>query len=143
MRYRLPIALLAALPAVLVANPALAEAGPPVLVTAEEAKGSIFDSPKAVIRERNGGETKWLEMLRSEDGSSAGIYAAEASNTDIEAYPHDEFMYFLEGGVTLTSADGSVVEVEAGDGVTIAKGWKGNWTTSGYRKFYVTYGVPK
>jgi uncharacterized cupin superfamily protein len=49
-------------------------------------------------------------------------------------------MYFLEGGVTLTSADGTVITVKAGDGVTIPKGWKGNWTTAGYRKFYVTFG---
>jgi uncharacterized cupin superfamily protein len=123
-----------------VAPAAAAEAPKPVVVTAEEAKGGIFASPKAIIETKNGHTTKWVEMLQTKDKSSAGIYAATASNEDIAAYPEDEFMYFLEGGVTLTSADGTVITVKAGDGVTIPKGWKGNWTTAGYRKFYVTFG---
>jgi uncharacterized cupin superfamily protein len=139
----LAVALVASLPALVVSVPASAEGLQPVLIDVGQADGSIFESPKAVLRDRTGTATKWVEMLKSADGSSAGIYAATASNTDIEAYPHDEFMYFLEGGVTLTSADGSVTQVKAGDGVVIPLGWKGNWTTSGYRKFYVTYGVPK
>ena len=119
---------------------ACAQAPNPVVVTAEQAKGSIFSSPKAVTRKRdNGGQTQWFEMLKSADKSSAGIFAATASDINFEAYPHDEFMYFLEGGVTLTSADGSVVTVKTGDGLVIAKGWKGKWKTDGYRKFYVTY----
>ena len=114
----------------------------PVVITADAAKGDIFNSPKAIIETRNGHTTKWVEMLLTKDKSSAGIYAATASNTDIASYPDNEFMYFLEGGVTLTSADGTVTEVKAGDGVTIPKGWKGNWKTAGYRKFYVTFGGP-
>ncbi|PEQ13104.1 hypothetical protein B2G71_08515 [Novosphingobium sp. PC22D] len=123
------------------AGPAVAgEATHPVLVTSEQAEGPIFDNPDAKAGERHGVAFKWFEMLKSADKSSAGVYAAEASNSDIEAYPHDEFMYFLDGSVTLTSADGTVTRVNAGDGVTIPKGWKGNWTTGGYRKFYVIYG---
>jgi uncharacterized cupin superfamily protein len=125
----------------LVATPAMAaDVLKPVVITAEQAKGGIFASPSAIIETKNGHTTKWVEMLQTKDKSSAGIYAATASNENIAAYPEDEFMYFLEGGVTLTSADGSVIEVKAGDGVTIPKGWKGNWKTAGYRKFYVTFG---
>ncbi len=115
----------------------------PVRISAEEAKGAIFSSPKAVISRRGAADTKWVEMLRSKDETmSAGIYEATASRSEIASYGEDEFMYFLKGGVTLTSADGTVTEVEAGDAVTIPKGWKGVWDTKGYTKFYVTY-TPK
>ncbi len=133
-------ALAVALAASTIAPAAAEEVTYPVLVTAAEAEGPIFDHADAVSGERNGYDFQWFEMLKSGDDSTAGVYAAGASNSDIEAYPHDEFMYFLDGGVTLTSADGTVTEVEAGDGVVIPMGWKGNWTTSGYRKFYVIYG---
>jgi len=51
----------------------------------------------------------------------------------------DEFMYFLEGSVTLTSSDGSVQTIDAGEGVTIAKEWTGIWETDGYTKIWVIY----
>ena len=40
-------------------------------------------------------------------------------------------MFFLEGSVTLTSADGSVITVNAGEAVTIPKEWMGQWETKG------------
>ena len=48
-------------------------------------------------------------------------------------------MYFLEGSVTLTSSDGSVQTIDAGEGVTIAKEWTGIWETDGYTKIWVIY----
>ena len=48
-------------------------------------------------------------------------------------------MYFLEGGVKLTSQDGSVVEIHAGEAVIIPRDWRGVWDTDGYTKIYVIY----
>ena len=48
-------------------------------------------------------------------------------------------MFFLEGSVTLTSADGTVTTVTAGEAVTIPKEWMGRWQTAGYRKIWVIY----
>jgi uncharacterized cupin superfamily protein len=56
-----------------------------------------------------------------------------------EPYGVDEFMYFLEGSVRLTSADGSALEVNAGEAVTIPKEWTGVWNTDGYTKIWVIY----
>jgi len=56
-----------------------------------------------------------------------------------DPYGVDEYMHFLEGGVTLTSVDGSVVEVKAGDSVIIPKEWKGVWESDGYVKIYIIY----
>jgi uncharacterized cupin superfamily protein len=68
-----------------------------------------------------------------ESGPAIEIYTAD------EPYGHDEFMYLLEGGVTLVSTDGTVTEIEAGEAVTIPKEWTGTWTTQGYRKIWVFY----
>ncbi|MDG2459397.1 MAG: cupin domain-containing protein [Luminiphilus sp.] len=68
------------------------------------------------------------------------MYKAGSQRFDItEPYGVDEFMLFLEGSVTLTSADGSAVTVNAGEAVTIPKEWTGVWETSGYRKIWVIY----
>jgi len=113
----------------------------PVKVTAADAAGPVFNS-KAAVREYSpaDGQTTDVVLLRSRDGRfEAGLYEAGPSDVAIESYEEDEFMYFLEGGVTLTSPDGTVLEAKAGEGVAIPKGWKGRWTTAGYRKYYVTY----
>jgi len=79
-------------------------------------------------------------LLKSRDARfEAGLYEAGPSDVAIASYEEDEFMLFLDGGVTLTSADGTVLEATAGEAVAIPKGWKGRWTTQGYRKYYVTY----
>ncbi len=112
----------------------------PVKVTAVEALGPVFKRKGAVHESGVDGPTTDVSLLKSRDGRfEAGVYAAGPSDTPIEAYEEDEFMFFLEGGVTLTSADGTVLEVRAGEGAAILKGWKGRWTTQGYKKYYVTY----
>lgn len=67
------------------------------------------------------------------------VVQQQPSDVDINSYPEDEFCYFLSGTVPLTSSDGTVIEVKAGEAVAIPKGWKGRWTTPGYTKYYVVY----
>jgi len=130
---------LAPLALLLVVTPAMAETAHPVKIPSSEADATLA-GPTAVPGGRNGVQTKWVEMLESKDKKvSAGIFTATASRNEIASYRVDEFMYFISGGVTLTSADGTVTEIKAGDGVTIPKGWKGVWDTKGYTKYYVTY----
>jgi uncharacterized cupin superfamily protein len=112
----------------------------PVKVTAAAAKGPIFTRKTAVKDNGPDGPTTDVALARSKDGKmESGLYDAGPSEQDIESYPDDEFMFFIEGSVKLTSADGSVLEVHAGEGAAIPKGWKGHWSTSGYKKYYVTY----
>jgi uncharacterized cupin superfamily protein len=120
-------------------------AAKPVKVTAADAAGPVFKSA-AAVRETSAtdGPTTDVSLLKSRDGRfEAGLYEAGPSDVAVESYEEDEFMYFLAGGVTLTSADGTVLEAKAGEGVAIPKGWKGRWTTKGYRKYYVTYASGK
>jgi uncharacterized cupin superfamily protein len=112
----------------------------PVKVTAAQAAGPVFDRKDAVHENGSEGPTTDVTLLQSADKKmGAGLYKAGASDTAIDSYPVDEFCYFLSGSVKLTSSDGSVIELKAGEAVAIPKGWKGRWTTSGYTKYYVTY----
>jgi uncharacterized cupin superfamily protein len=132
-----------ALPVLLVLASSAFAASDPVKISAADA-GRALDGPKAVTVERDGIPVRWLEMLKSTDGAlSAGIARAGASRSEIKSYEADEFMYFLKGGVTLTSADGTVTKVVAGDALTIPRGWKGVWDTQGYTKYFVGNSLSK
>jgi uncharacterized cupin superfamily protein len=111
----------------------------------EALAGGAFADPSAVVKqeqsERGPYTTRDLEAFRSDGGHfDAGVYASGPARIPIaEPYGVDEFMYFLEGGVTLTSRDGRVLEVAAGEAVIIPKAWRGVWETEGYTKIYVIY----
>jgi ethanolamine utilization protein EutQ len=112
----------------------------PVKVTAAAARGPIFSTKTAVKDNGPDGPSTDVLLARSKDGKvESGLYRAGPSEQDIDSYPDDEFMYFIEGGVKLTSVDGTELEVGAGEGVAIPRGWKGHWSTQGYKKYYVTY----
>lgn len=79
-------------------------------------------------------------LLSSDRKFATGMYRAGRSRTVIsKPYGVDEFMYFIAGGVTLTSSDGKKVVVGAGEAVTIPKEWTGVWETDGYTKIWVIY----
>jgi len=123
-----------------------AEVVHPTRLSAAEVGPGIFSRPDTVISERSTALgtllTRDLEAFRSADGHfDAGIYAAEGEHrfeVD-EGYSVYEFMYFLDGGVTVTSIDGTVTTVTAGEALMIPKGWQGTWHSEGYTKIYVIY----
>jgi uncharacterized cupin superfamily protein len=112
----------------------------PVKVSSAQAAGPVFAGKFATKESGPDGPATDVLMLRSKDGKvEMGLFDAGPSEQDIESYEDDEFMFFLAGSVTLTSADGTVLKAAAGEGVAMPKGWKGHWSTPGYKKYYVTY----
>ena len=112
----------------------------PVKVSAADAAGPVFQGKTAFKESGAEGPTTDVMLLRSKDRKvEMGLYEAGPSEQDIASYEDDEFMFFLSGAVTLTSSDGTVLEAQAGEGVAMPKGWKGHWSTQGYKKYYVTY----
>jgi uncharacterized cupin superfamily protein len=114
----------------------------PAKISKDEAAGMIFqrDSMRATTHP-DGHQTESVTSMSSSDGKfSSGMYRSGKTRIEIsEPYGVDEFMYFLRGGVTLTSSDGSVMTVSAGEGVTMPKEWTGIWDTDGYEKIWVIY----
>ena len=114
----------------------------PAKITKEDQSGKIFKRPDMERTEHeNGNVTLDVTTLLSSDKKFAsGMYQAGKSYWEAkDAYGVDEFMYFLEGGVKLTSSDGTVQTINAGEAVTIPKEWTGIWETDGYRKIWVIY----
>ena len=125
----------------LLAPPALAQVSHPAKLSQAALAGGAFADPSTTVTGEAGETVLDFTSLKSSDGKFAsGMYKAGAQIFDIaEPYGVDEFMFFLEGSVTLTSADGTVTTVNAGEAVTIPKEWMGRWETAGYRKIWVIY----
>lgn len=134
---------LAGLLAGLCTVPAMAEPvlHPEKITTADLAPRLFPHAPES--KEEGGGVARDVPQLHSADKKwMSGAYKVVGHNefdTPKDGYEVNEFMYFLTGGVTLTSTDGTVVKAGPGDAVSIPKGWHGKWQSEGYSKFYVIY----
>ena len=118
------------------------EAVVPAKISRADVSGGIFKREDMLRTEHeNGNVTLDVTTLLSSDKKFAsGMY--KSGKTYFEAtdpYGVDEFMYFIEGSVKLTSADGTVQTINAGEAVTIPKEWTGIWDTDGYTKMWVIY----
>lgn len=113
----------------------------PAKINKEDIAGKIFERPDMIKLTQGGNTTLDVTTLLSSDKKFAsGMYRSGKVRAEInEPYGVDEFMYFLEGSVTLTSADGTVQTIDAGEAVTIPKEWMGVWDTEGYTKIWVIY----
>lgn len=113
----------------------------PAKISKEDMSGRIFERPDTVTRTRGDNTIQDVTTLLSSDKKFAsGMYKSGKVRFEAtEPYGVDEFMYFLEGSVKLTSSDGSVMTVNAGEAVTIPKEWTGVWDTDGYTKIWVIY----
>ncbi len=121
----------------------------PARMSKAEIAGAIFSSIELLVEEHENEKGPYVtedveRFLSSDKHFDSGMYRSGANRYVIdEPYGVDEFMYFLKGGVTLTSANGDVMEIKAGDAVTIPKEWTGIWETQGYTKIYVIYSADK
>lgn len=114
----------------------------PAKMNKADIAGSIFDRPDMTETKHDDGHmTQDVTTLLSSDKKFAsGMYKSGKVRFEVtEPYGVDEFMYFLDGSVTLTSSDGSVQVINAGEAVTIPKEWTGVWDTDGYMKMWVIY----
>ena len=114
----------------------------PAKISKEDMTGKIFERDNMIRKEHDNGNVTLdvTTLLSSDKKFASGMYRAGKSHFEAtEPYGVDEFMYFLEGSVTLTSADGSVQTINAGEAVTIPKEWTGIWDTDGYTKIWVIY----
>jgi len=118
------------------------EAIVPAMISKADMTGSIFARDDMTRTEHDSGNVTLdvTSLLSSDKKFASGMYKSEKSYFEsTDPYGVDEFMYFIEGGVTLTSSDGTVQTINAGEAVTIPKEWTGIWDTDGYTKIWVIY----
>jgi ethanolamine utilization protein EutQ len=106
---------------------------------------SALTTPDVQSETSDGHVSKNRVMGVSQDKHyKSGISSFQGGQGSIDSYPVDEFMFFIKGGVTLTSTDGTVLQAHAGEAVYVPKGWKGTWDSKkGYTKFYAVYDAVK
>jgi uncharacterized cupin superfamily protein len=118
------------------------EAVIPAKISKEDMTGAIFSREDMTRTEHESGNVTLdvTTLLSSDEKFASGMYQSGKSYFEAtDPYGVDEFMYFIEGGVTLTSSDGTVTTINAGEAVTIPKEWTGIWDTDGYTKIWVIY----
>ena len=114
----------------------------PAKISKADMTGSIFMRDDMLRTEHDSGNVTLdvTTLLSSDKKFASGMYKSEKNYFEAtDPYGVDEFMYFIEGSVTLTSSDGSVQTINAGEAVTIPKEWTGTWDTEGYTKIWVIY----
>ena len=138
---RATIFLLSGLVAISSASNAVSQSAEPVKISRAEAEGDVFEGPKVIVETHGSTTTRDRVILNSSDGKlNSGMYKSGPSHFVTKGpYGVDEFMLFTSGSVTLTSVDGTVTKLEAGDAVTIPAEWEGTWDSPGYTKYYVIY----
>ena len=114
----------------------------PAEMSKSDIAGAIYlRSDMTRVTHPNGSNTLDVTNFTSSDGKyETGMYASAASNIEInQPWGVDEFFFVVSGSITLTSDDGSVMVIEAGETATIPKEWTGKWDTEGYSKIWVIY----
>ena len=113
----------------------------PAKMSKDDIAGKIFERPDMIEKDHGDHVTLDVTSLLSSDGKFAtGMYRSGKVRFDItEPYGVDEFIYLLEGSLTLTSSDGDAQTINAGEATTIPKEWTGVWDTDGYTKIWVIY----
>ncbi len=114
----------------------------PAKISKDEVAGKIFERENMIETKRDSGNVTLdvTTLLSSDKKFASGMYRSGKSYFEAtDPYGVDEFMYFLEGSVKLTSSDGTVQTINAGEAVTIPKEWTGIWDTEGYTKIWVIY----
>jgi uncharacterized cupin superfamily protein len=113
----------------------------PIKMSKAQIAGGIFEDYEPIVHENNGNVTHDVEIFLSPKKEfDAGMYRSGKVRAEInEPYGVHEYMHFIEGGVTLTSSDGTITEIGAGDSVVIPADFTGVWDTEGYTKIYVIY----
>ena len=114
----------------------------PAMISKDEMAGKIFERKDMIETTHESGNVTLdvTTLLSSDKKFASGMYRSGKSYFEAtDPYGVDEFMYFLEGSVKLTSSDGTVQTINAGEAVTIPKEWTGIWETEGYTKIWVIY----
>lgn len=81
-------------------------------------------------------------VFYTDNGIEVGVWECTPGGWAIVERPDHETVQILSGRARLTNADGTSVELTAGDVLTLPKGWSGRWDiVETVRKLYVTAAI--
>lgn len=118
-----------------------AEPPPIVKMSRADSAGELFKTHEPVV-ENQGEQTTWdvEAWISPERDFDMGIWRTTAMHQEFtDPWPYNEYIQLTEGSLTITTSDGTVTELAAGDSAMIPKGWTGTWDTPGLTKIYVIH----
>jgi uncharacterized cupin superfamily protein len=81
-----------------------------------------------------------FEVLSEDDKAEVGVWEAQPGEFAGASAGSGEYMYILSGRVTVTSEDGSQLELREGVSFVAPDGWRGRWRVhETTRKVYVIW----
>ena len=95
-------------------------------------------APKATSFEGDQQEAS-VALFASADGKvEIGVWECTPGRFTADRSQSSEFCHFISGKIEMTHADGSKVQLGAGDAIALPLGWKGEWRViEQVRKLYV------
>jgi uncharacterized cupin superfamily protein len=120
----------------LISSPTLAQAVHPTKISGNNA--SAKTAPDVHQTDQTYKDFKWRIMGTSADKNyRSGLSWTTKRVSDVdEPNTVDEFIFIVKGRERYTSSDGTVIEVNAGDGIFVPKGWRGRWESDGPVEFF-------
>ena len=113
----------------------------PAKISKAELAGKLFERPDMEKATEDGNTTLDVtNFMSSDEKFGSGMYkSGKVRDVITEPWGVDEFIYILEGSITLTSTDGTVQVINAGEAVTMPKEWTGILDTEGFTQIWVSY----
>jgi len=90
------------------------------------AAGETYFLPAEKRLEGNPLQTLWMQYTDASGQLFAGVWRSEPGKWRV-AYTEEEVCHMLEGRSILTSDDGVVLEVAAGESFVVPRGFTGTW----------------
>jgi uncharacterized cupin superfamily protein len=119
-----------------VSSPTIAQVMHPTKITGNDATAKT--APDVHQTDPAYKDYKWRIMGASADKNyRSGLTWTTKRVSDVdEPNTVDEFIFIVKGRERYTSSDGTVIEVNAGDGIFVPKGWRGQWESDGPVEFF-------
>jgi uncharacterized cupin superfamily protein len=113
----------------------------PATISKAEIAGKIFERSDTIKLTEDGVNTLDVTSFISSDKKfGSGMWkTGKLHFVQTKPWGVDEFIYIVDGSLTVTSADGTVQVLNAGDAMTIPKEWTGKWDSPGFTQIWVIY----
>ncbi|MCI4671859.1 MAG: cupin domain-containing protein [Bacteroidia bacterium] len=101
---------------------------------------SGIDIPKLKLDDHPEREYFQKRLYRGSE-LSVFILSSETASNEINDFPIDEFVYYINGRADIKTLDSKTITFYGGDYLCVPKGFSGNWTNNGGNKYHLELSV--
>jgi len=101
---------------------------------------SGLDIPKLKLKSHPEREYYQKRLYKGSE-LSVFIISSETAKNEINNFPIDEFVYYINGRADIQTKDSTIINFYSGDYLFVPKGFSGNWTNNGGGKLHLELSV--